>query len=246
MKKFNAIILSVCTTLALASCGNTVTEQESTTVSVEKSTAVQSEQTTVQTKVQTTSEAQTSAGNTKQTVKKKPAAKADYVKAYTDILMNISKEIPEIADAANARFALAYIDNDGIPELVVSEGDAHASACILFTYRDGKAVNLGPFGGYGTLTYYEKGGVIVDGYGNNGHFIEAVYTLENGVAALAFEGETQAEVGGEVYFIDGIEVSEKEYNTAKSKIVPKGAKEAQVEYKNCHKITKTDIEKIIK
>ncbi|MDD6023050.1 MAG: S-layer homology domain-containing protein [Oscillospiraceae bacterium] len=81
------------------------------------------------------------------------------------------------------RFALAYIDSDNIPELLISQGDFHVSASEIITYYNGQAVNLGCFGDFGTARFVPRQNLIysfswVNGYGAVEHF----YKIQNGKA----------------------------------------------------------------
>ena len=109
----------------------------------------------------------------------------------TDVYKNIYGDI----DSAEVHAELAYITDDDVPELLVSDGDYHASGITVFTIdQSGEIISLGIFGSNGEFEYAEKEGYISCEYGNQGSFyhtvssvgkntklIGAVFALVNGV-----------------------------------------------------------------
>ena len=73
--------------------------------------------------------------------------------------------------AKNCQFALAYIDNDSVPELIVynNKDVPHMVGYgLLYTYRSGKVRLLGYINIDNKLSYYKKKGVIVTSYVSGG------------------------------------------------------------------------------
>lgn len=80
-------------------------------------------------------------------------------------------------------FALAYIDGDNIPELLISQGFPHVCMSEAITYYDGQAVHLGYFGDFGELRFAPKQNLIKDQVWINGvgGFVE-YFKIQNGKA----------------------------------------------------------------
>ncbi|MCD7891537.1 MAG: S8 family serine peptidase [Ruminococcus sp.] len=87
--------------------------------------------------------------------------------AYAEFLLN--KEYEQYgtwSDMSSPQFMTIYIDDDNIPELVISYSSAHATGVLIVTYVDGKATPLegigyngGAYygwGSYGGIYYTEK------------------------------------------------------------------------------------------
>lgn len=97
------------------------------------------------------------------------------IKEYVfDAYVNAVKDYVNDAEEGTSdmiRFTLAYIDDDDIPELILSEGDYHAAGVRVFFYdtENKKAVDLGEsFGEGGGFSYFYKKGVIYDYYFGRG------------------------------------------------------------------------------
>ena len=82
-------------------------------------------------------------------------------------------------------YALIYIDDDEIPELVVNSG-FEAGGCQIISYHDGLVNELQTSRLH--FTYIEKGGVICNSDGNMGGYYDNVYRLENGRWKITFNG----------------------------------------------------------
>jgi hypothetical protein len=132
------------------------------------------------------------------------------LKAYVSYIDNLY----DFNERAYAKYAVAYIDNDDIPELVMFLEDG----CLLFSYVDTGVVcevlnNVVP----GILMYGEKSGYYV--YRGGDEEPVAWSRLENGVServAYAKEEEDEDDVLGEFethYYIEQGEVSEEDYKT---------------------------------
>lgn len=113
------------------------------------------------------------------------------------------------------KFALAYIDTDEIPELLVFPGDYHASMVEVYTFYDNEVCNVGSFGSSGCITYATKQNLISSVYAGQGSVSYEYYSIQEGMAHLAksigytdYDFETEKEA----YYIDDKKVSENEYN----------------------------------
>lgn len=70
------------------------------------------------------------------------------IEAYRQALLPFGKNM-----GSDARFALVYIDDDDIPELVMTAGGSHLSQVYVYTYYNNFYSYLGQYGMYGTLPY---------------------------------------------------------------------------------------------
>lgn len=92
---------------------------------------------------------------------------------WQDVYADTLKDYISSGVAKTAKFSLCYVDEDDIPELVVhSNGMAyHADTEVfLYTFYNGEVKNLGQISndGYSNFTYYEKTGVVISGWLNQG------------------------------------------------------------------------------
>ena len=245
MKKIFCVFFALILCLTLASCGagkSTETADETNSpdsstgveiAEIEKEIAEKNSELSIRSEEKKKEEASTTAMD-----------KSVWIKAYKGVLLDLKKADVELT-TQEAKFCLCYIDGDDIPELVVSTGDFHAAGCYVFTFSNGKAVNLGPFGSFGVIQYIEKSGVIIDNLGNNGYFNETYYKLENGMieSLLDFEIET---IDSEKYYIDGSEITKAQYDSLVSKVTNGAKTVSSPEYEKCFAVTEESIEKNLK
>jgi hypothetical protein len=101
----------------------------------------------------------------------KSEAYSDALQGYEGILDDVNR-IAQSDGVYHTRFGLVYIDEDDIPELVVSYGSMHI--CGIYVYRYDRyldeVISYGEFGSSGQLLYYEKKGFIEYQDGNQGYF----------------------------------------------------------------------------
>ena len=117
----------------------------------------------------------------------------------------------------DTKFQLAYIDNDDIPELIISGGySVHILTIknneLIQLKKDDNNVN---FSWYGCLTYREKEGLFLDDYQRMGIYETPVYKLENGECLLQdnieyYESIESAKIN-QSFFINNEEVSLDDY-----------------------------------
>ena len=245
MKKVICIFITFvfCMTLASCSAGNN-TETSDKTNSADSSTAVEIVE--IEKEIaEKNAELAKKSDEKKKDVNSAPAAdRNEWIKAYKNILLNLDKEDIELNDQ-KPKFCLCFIDGDDIPELVVSTGDFHAASCYLFTFSNGKAVNLGPFGTFGTVQYVENSGIVIDSLGNTGYLNETYYKLENGMidSLLDIEIETG---DSEIYMIDGSEITKAQYDSLVAKVTGGTNPISSPEYENCFEISEESINKNLK
>lgn len=108
-----------------------------------------------------------------------------------------------VINQSSVRFLPVYINDDDIPELLVSAYGSHADQAHLFTYVDGEVKELGLYGAYGGLDYLERGGKICSSYIGMG--IESYAFYE-------FDGRETKEVATAVrHMSEDMENSEESY-----------------------------------
>lgn len=122
---------------------------------------------------------------------------------------------------------LIYIDKDDIPELLIDYGvTAFGKDVCAYDGQGLQTINvLG--GGFG---YQKKGGLFQAGGGNNAHFYEKIYSLEDGKFKLLAEGNYSAEDDTHIefdengdmicrYYWDNQDVTKEEYQEKKNNVI---------------------------
>ena len=116
---------------------------------------------------------------------------ADYQAAADLYDTPLLKEVAEKAIERNggvgkARAAYAYIDEDDIPEMLVSIGSFHAVGVNIFTYSSDmdKAIWLGEFSTNGQVSFNEKKNRIISSHGNQGYYMTNFSCIRDGKAEL--------------------------------------------------------------
>lgn len=142
------------------------------------------------------------------------------------------------------RFALLYLDDDDVPELVVMVGNAHAQGASVYMFQDGEVFSIGSYGQYGAMLYREKEGLLFHDYDTQGNVHSWVYQIEEDHVALLQSYDYSAGIQEEdksAYWVDGKEVSEKRYREVADKW---GADGYQIiQYDDCRTLTESDIRK---
>lgn len=136
----------------------------------------------------------------------------DYALAYYGFLVEYAKESKYI-EMERAKFSLAFIDDDEVPELLVFEDNSHAAGVDVYTYYQDEVTELGEFGSSGEMQYVERGGMIFSNFTGMGEAFSMFFRLDEGTADLVnslhsrsdYEGWTYV---GDCYEIDGVIVSE--------------------------------------
>lgn len=167
-------------------------------------------------------------------------ASPEWENAYKKILKNFHSDFGE------PRFSLAYIDNDNIPELLISVDGSHAGTVYVYTYYKNKAKEVGNYGEYGTIIFGEKENKIYSEYVGMGISLVSVYEIQNGreKELVKIEG-CMDEYDDTVsrYYINSNEVSEQEYDDAWQSYYEQ-KKHTVVTYDDCIPITRQNIEKL--
>jgi len=138
-----------------------------------------------------------------------------YASAYADLLESDPND-PYLT----GMFLLAYIDEDDIPEMIVSPSIAtHYTGVEIFTYYNNEVIDLGCYGSFGMVSFGEKTGIIQSNWTGMGGSENDFYKLSEGevefignlteldpLPALPDDPEMTT-----VYEIDGAEVSQDDY-----------------------------------
>lgn len=146
----------------------------------------------------------------------------DYAEAYYGFLREYYRNNPD-SEFRPIGFRLVYIDGDDIPELLLMEDKYHAAGVLVYTYYDGRMVEVGEFGSIGTMQYIEKKGMIFSGFYNMGEGWSGYYELGQGVlecvCALHFvDGDAFSEPIESYYEIDDVPVSEEVYEAKRQEL----------------------------
>ncbi len=130
----------------------------------------------------------------------------------------------DVAD--RIRYTLVYINEDDIPDLAISEGNAHASGVRVYFYNfdQKETVDTGErYGENGGFDYYERKSLIYDYYYGNGGYSNICFckiNLDYKVTRSRWFIYYGGGYGGPQYAIDSEEVSEKEYEKAYKEDAP--------------------------
>lgn len=140
----------------------------------------------------------------------------DVFDEYDDFLREYVENNEDI-DIHKAGFALALIDDDEMPELLVAKDNYHACGVQVYKYFGPEDVRfVGEFGEYGGFAYTKQKNLIISFYMGMGVASTTFYSIgEDGTAVLLKAFETvENDDGGTVYAIDSEKVSEVEYASA--------------------------------
>ena len=149
------------------------------------------------------------------------ADKTDWKKLYIDYINENPADDPEMSN-----YYLIYINDDNIPELLISYGFSY-EGCDLCTVSEGKWDVL--HYSNGELTYIERQNLFHIDSGRMDIFHNNVYRIQNGKFVRLHTGDYGAEDNANVqcdangdpiyrYYWEGKEVSEKEYEQALSSV----------------------------
>lgn len=164
-----------------------------------------------------------------------------YKTAYAKVLQDVVKE------EQTAHFQLGYIDEDEIPELIISEEIFHMATVQVYTFYDGAAVNLGRFGSFGTIDFAPRENILYSGNLSQGMLWEALYRIEDGKAELisSFFNNEASMMDEIVYEVNGKSVSKSEYEAARA-AARAGHNFIRADHYNSFAITTENIEKMLK
>ena len=106
---------------------------------------------------------------------------------YEKQLGDFYKENPKLYSVDEKMYYdICDLNGDEIPELIISEGTAHVCACRLYTYKDGRLVDIGRYGEWGVIKCYPESHLIIHTAGGMGHSMSKWYELEGAEMKLLF------------------------------------------------------------
>lgn len=91
-----------------------------------------------------------------------------------------AEETEDASDPSQTYFDLIYIDEDDVPELIVTENFSHAGTATLITWSDGTLRAFQGLGSNGMIIYSKKKNQFVGHYYGSGNASYWVYHLDNG------------------------------------------------------------------
>ena len=110
------------------------------------------------------------------------------------------------------RFHLIFLDNDPVPELVLSRGNYHAVSAEVYCYANGDVKLIGRYGQNGNFTYATKRSMIISYYGGMGCFYHHFYKVSNHKSSVYAKYEYEYEQGvSRTYRINGTRVTQARY-----------------------------------
>lgn len=136
-----------------------------------------------------------------------------YANAYYAFLKEYIKGNSSVGCGC-AKFYLAFIDEDDIPELLLVENYCHAAGVKVYTCSNDEVVEIGEFGSAGNMLYVEKEGLILSCFIGQGESIASYYKMENKEAVLLCQLHSYPDPVDwltDLYEIDGVSVSKKEF-----------------------------------
>ena len=139
---------------------------------------------------------------------------ASYAQAYLEFLTEYAQNSKD-GKGQGARFSLAFVDDNDIPELLLMEDDCHAEGVKVFTYYQDQVVELGAFGSFGLMQYVERAGLIFSHYMGHGESDNQFFEIKEGQAVLICNMHStpyrKNGIDTSLYEIDGVAVNEKTY-----------------------------------
>lgn len=172
--------------------------------------------------------------------------KAKAMKAYKSML---SKKTMRWGDDTyykavptnTCKFAIAYIDNNSVPELIVTSGYVTrvAGTVVIYTYRNGKVQvvksNTGRYyADSSKFSYYKKKGIFISTYGTGG-VTDSYYKMSKSKASKKLMADDSLMYGKSYYTCSGEEskkISKSGFNKSLKKLVGSTKKTKAKFYKN--------------
>ena len=146
--------------------------------------------------------------------KQEDMQQAPYARAYLEFLTEYVQNSKD-GKGQGARFSLAFVDGDDIPELLLMEDDCHAKGVKVFTYYQEQVAELGAFGSFGLMQYVERAGLIFSHYMGHGESDNNFFEIKEGQAVLICNMHStpyrKNGIDTSLYEIDGVAVNEKTY-----------------------------------
>lgn len=163
---------------------------------------------------------------------------SEWARAYYDYLAGGDLARDFYYEAENYLFCLCYIDEDNIPELYVNAGVLAGYA--LYTYYDGKVIQLLQSNGTNFIEWIEKSGRVLYAQTQSAMYAESVwiYEMKNDELKQIAEGTLITQDYIDWYLGDlppstwnGQDVTEEKYRALKSEVFDT-SKVAELSYEN--------------
>lgn len=145
------------------------------------------------------------------------------LRAYADTLSDFMRSEEYYATGmAGSMYDLCDINQDGIPELVISHGETYADGyCDLYAFINGKSVYLDMYGQYGYMMIIPSQHMVYHASGHMGYFYYSYYEFDGQKLTLLdsfFDNEAGVLEGEPVqYQHNQKDVSKEEYQAAMAK-----------------------------
>lgn len=138
-----------------------------------------------------------------------------WLNAYESVLEN------KIADGIDPSccFALIYLDDDDVPELVIQPASYHMAQAELYAFDGSKVIEPGSFGSWGQLDYVPREGVINSSFTGQGITNVTVSEFKDGIVTELYSYAIEMLPDGQSvqYYYNGKKVTETEYLAESSK-----------------------------
>lgn len=106
-----------------------------------------------------------------------------YLDRYRELVNAEMQDLQEnysFGTFGNLRYALGYIDNDNIPELLLSDGNGHIDGVFIFSLKGKKElVKTGKYSSFGSVAYVPKKDRIISQYGSMGWYHQVFSTFKS-------------------------------------------------------------------
>ena len=176
-----------------------------------------------------------------------PSTNVNAASKRTNALVAYQKKLKKL-DSGIYKFALVYLDNDSIPELVITpDFGAHVTIGEVYMYTGGKLKQLKYAGSdYGRLIYSKRKSVVsnsgwINGYGA----VSTFYRFNKKGKRIKLKKFDEANLPKTVYRINGKKVSKKKFNSEYKKMVKKYPLK-QIGPSNTFKLTTQNIKNLTK
>lgn len=136
----------------------------------------------------------------------------DWKSAYSAYLTNTVMKTKNAAGNTPVGFSVWDLDGNGVPELIVSDGNYAAAVTHIYGYEGGKVIEIGTFGTVGYFLFDPVNLRLrsVD-FHDNGCMSDVRYKLKDNRLIKTYYTDEVVENGKEKYIVNGKEVPSNEY-----------------------------------
>ena len=156
---------------------------------------------------------------------------------YSKYLKNKIKKMDPSIIPEDYKFSVNDLDDNGTPELILSEGPYHYVSCDIYTCKDGKLKKLGSTGSNGVFDYDPVNNVIESSYTGMGVVSSTLFKMKNGKMSRMIYFLSYNSVNGESFLVSDKEVSKATYE----KYTKKYAMASRITLGRDYSLTETDI-----